>query len=727
MKKKMTAFILTLLFILPSFSKKHLALAEASEDLPADAPYGEHIRLITDVGVVPMQIEVYDEATGRYTSKTVPGSDYIPVGSGDYVQIVCGYPPYSYDIRGGEFYIYFYDHDKNVIRDILDHIDERTGERNRVSVNDLKELNGFQFTDIPDGSYIRIAKANDHACQLLIWDGCKTGYPITGLTTVFNDDFERERLPEDSSACIQVPKTALYLIAKPGYTFMNTVTSNTEINQHISYPESRFPAQFINLRGFGGAGRAKNVRIVKDYDYKTGAYAKIMPNVDLSDAIVAVDENGYQATVPASALINPIYSRIQACMDFTWEAKRDVIDKWGEGGHSGSVGYFHEGITYHGIPYRSSWSVPTSVGWHVSKQTFMNAANDPDSVFYHNKHKKKVGPYYSLVCSSFGALVTGFAYPMTNFSMMHDPRNQIEKTDAPILGSLMTNGTGHCFIPLELSTSPSGFSVLTLAEQIGPITTVRNVYPEISKSWQGIGLHSAFPDRYVYCVTPPSFSDIPYNITDYTIKNGSARPYLGDQSVYTSAMNVLINIKDLTATRLYFQKFDVTCSHGLPLSATPSGKPYYAPIKPGTKQVILRSATGEDGSFTGAALENGAIYGVWASRDDQQTTAPANVEFFEWYDLAKEKVQYTVKDGALVTDDVFWYSISLASSEKDGKSGTFSIPYQSPVPNAEDGSSHSDYTNYAEQAQLSSVNAVKAFFRKGQFGAYNTAREVLDD
>ena len=276
-------------------------------------------------------------------------------------------------------------------------MDEATGERNRVSVVFLRKLNGFRFANIPDGSYIRIAKANEHACQLLIWDGCKTGYPVSALSTCFNDKAEMERLPSDASACIQVPKSALYMIAKPGYTFMNLVTSNTSVSQPIASAEIRFPSQFLYLRGFYGAGRPKNVRIVRDYDYMTGKHAQEMPDTDLSDEVIVIDKSVFQSSAHLDTA-DPVFKNIEACTNFIWTAKADIFDNRGSNGTgSGLVGIYREGTTYHGIPYRSGWSTPIFVGWHVSKQTFMNAANDPDSIFYHNPSKGNPGPYYSLV------------------------------------------------------------------------------------------------------------------------------------------------------------------------------------------------------------------------------------------------------------------------------------------------------------------------------------------
>ncbi len=733
MKNGMTALFFAVLAFLVSFFIQGTACAASAENAPAPGPYGEHIRLITDVTVAPMEIEKTDPVTGQHSISTVQGSYYIPVNSTDYVQIICGYTSDSYRLAGGEFYIYFYDRDLNVRWDILDHTDEATGERNRVSIEYLKALNGFQFTGIPDGSYIRLAPANDHACQLLIWDGCKTGYPICGLPTVHNDEGQVERLPADGSACIQVPAAALYLIAKPGYTFLGMTTSNTELTAPVSYPESRFPAQVVSLRGFGGAGRAKNLRIAAGYDYASGEYSRIMPNTDLSDAIIAVDKTFFSSVVSPETFQNPVFDNITACMDFTWTPTRDVVDNLGLNDSSdGVAGIFREGVTYHGIPYRSGWSTATFVGWHVSKQTFMNAVNDPDSIFYQNPSKANPGPYYSLVCSSFGTLVSGFDYPITNYGMMKNPQLTVTKTDGQIIGGLMTNGVGHCFVPTDLHANEDGSTILTLAEQSGPLTAYRSVFQGIPKSWKGIGLTSTYPSKYIYHVSAGSFSPIPYDISSYTIKNGSARPHRGDQSVYTSAMNVYINIKDPEATRLYYQKFDVDCDHGVLGSAAPVGPRQYVTMDPGTTRVNLRSATTRENTFTGVPLESGAIYGVWASRGTEQELPPENVEFFEWHDLSQERIRYRIEDGTLVTDDVFWYAIAMGINETDyikenHTNGLISIPYQPPVRAEGEAEAHSDYSIYAERARITSDRPVWAFFRKGIFGAYVPGMDLVGD
>ena len=683
-----------------------------------------HVRYYDIADYAPMDIYGIGEGNSPEIIKTIQGSNAIPLHQSDLINIICGAEEKSTDIRNGEFYLYFYDSNGTVIWDYLDETDAVTGEKNRVSVTTLKGLNGFQFSGIPEGTCFRFAKANGHACKVLVWDGDPFGYPLFGLATAFQDNAEKEKLPQNNTASIQIPETALYLIAKPGYTFLNMITSNGEKSEPVSFMEYRFPSQVVNLRGFGGAGRHKNISIVKDYNYATGEYAAIMPAADFYDYVAAIDGMGYSLEELPSSVNQSIYSNIRACMNFKWTAAADVVSNDGETS-------FHQGVTYQGIPYRSAWTTASNVGWHVSKQTFMNAANDPDSIFYHNTSTTKVGPYYSLVCSSFATLVRGFSYPMTNFSMMKDPQIIREALPAPAVGSLMTNGTGHCFIPVALSSAPGESSVMTLAEQVGPLTSIRNVFPGIPKNWKGIGLKTAYPDKYIYSCTPTDYSSPPYNITSFKIKNGSARPHRGDQSVYTSAMDVLINIKNPDATRLYYQKYDVECRNGIPISISEAGIPQYVRIKPGTEQVILRSATTEKNNFSGVTLENGAVYGVWENNSTQQQTAPANVEFFEWYDLSEETVRYTVIDGTLVTDDHFWYAMSSGYNEvnyirEDKLGGNFTIPYQAPGTDTTGKQlEHSDYSNYAECARLKSKNSVYSFFRKGKFGAYVTGKEVI--
>lgn len=668
----------------------------------ADTLIDAHFKIVSDIFSEPMQIVIGENSN---KTKTVLGSKYIPLVRGCFVNILCELVLSEYDTE--EYYIYFYDKEKNIAWNVFDYIDKNTKERNRISAKELRELNGFQFSDILNAEYIRVASVNGHGCKVLIWDGIHTGYPITTLSSVFTNDGNIEQMPADASFSIQIPDTAQYLIAKPGYTFIGMTVINGTTWMNTSNSTLRFPAQVVDLSGID-INSHKNIRIIKNYNYNNHSFSNEMPNGDISDYIVSIDILKYREDTGFSPISQNLADRIEACMNFVWEAKENV-------------GSFKKGITYYGIPYRSSWATSSSVGWHVTKQTFMNAANDPDSIFYHTPSEEKPGPYYSLVCSSFATLVKGMLYPNTVLGLMNDINNTIDEVPFPIAGALMTNGIGHCYIPINSYSSLSEDNVLTVAEQITPITSVRNIFESIPDTWKGIGPKASSISKYVYSVTSLDKGEVPYDIVNCVIKNGSARPFRGDQCVFTSSMDVLINIKNLKANRLYYQKFEVECDHGYIESFEPQGEASYIDIIPGVKQINLRSATKENGQYSGVSLKNGGVYGVWASVNDEQCDAPCNVEFFEWYDLDIEKIYYSVFEHALFTHDLFWYAMTKVyqgdSSKTKPEFGGSVIPcisLQDSIP---------DYTMFSKELKLSSNNSVMAFFRKGRFGAYVTSKE----
>lgn len=661
----------------------------------------EHFRIITDVMSEPM--EIYSD-NSKTLVKTVIGSEYIPISEGDYVNIICGNG--TEDLKEGEYYLYFYDLDKKIVWDIFDFSNNSSGEKNRISAQQLKELNGFQFSGFSSCAFFRIASANGHGCTVLIWDGEHIGYHITSLPIAFDENGLKRELPEDASFSIQLPETAQYLVAKPGYLITGISVSNNTESIPAACSELLFPSQVVDLQNLDRFPKNVTVKIQNLSEMAV----RDMPNGDVSDYIVAIDELDYQTEDSITNSKSEIANRIQMCMDFAWEAKK-------------SVGLFKKDVTYHGIAYRNSWLSAHYVGWHVTKQTFMNAANDPDSIFYQSLSTEK-GPYYSLVCSSFATLVYGMGYPNTVFGLMHDPNNNVEVVDHLVVGALMTEGGSHVIIPSCVFSAQTGEMVYTITEQMSPITSVRNVFPNIPDIWQGIGPKTSYITSFPYAVSCSATEDIPYNITEYKIKNGSARPFRGDQSVYTSDMDVLVNIKDPSATRLYYQEFDAICENGLIKKAIPRGNPAYIIINPGTEKINLRSATDGD-KYSGVPLKNGGIYGVWASIDDEQNTAPENVEFFEWYDLKDEKVQYTVLNNTLITNDVFWYAFTAVYSDSISSLGTQEGWWVIPHLSMKDGTS--DYSHFTESGKLESEESVLAFFKKGRLGAYVTSKASLTE
>lgn len=178
----------------------------------------------------------------------------------------------------------------------------------------------------------------------------------------------------------------------------------------------------------------------------------------------------------------------------------------------------------------------------------------------------------------------------------------------------------------------------------------------------------------------------------------------------------------------------MTCTHGVPSNITAIGDPMHVDIPTGTTQYTLRSAT-TNGIYTGVALEDGAIYGVWASNGDSQPIVPSNVEYFEWYDITTNPIVYQITNGIFITDDVFWYAVVAAKNYKnyyneDSSDPTkykvfaASIPYEAPGKDiAGNNIEHSDYSKYADSFFVTSVMAI---FKKGKFGAY-VVNAVVDE
>ena len=690
---------------------------------------GGHVRLFDGLSVFPM--DVYD--SNKNAIKTVNGSEFIEIRSSDIVTLLVGYNE-NISYANSEFYVYFYDKDKNINWTIFDYTDSVSGEKNRITAGNLLAINGMQFSGITDGYYVRFAMVNECKLRLALWDGKRCGFPVGAYSTVFNASGQKVALPEDGSSCIALPKHGNYIIAKPGYTFLRGYTcESTGSNPISAISTSWFPAQVIRLDGMYGSGRAKNIVIVKDYNYSDGTYSKECLAGDVSDYVTVLDfTDTYSWEKPVCYAHRVVLDKANLLTEkFAWEAKATVTD-------SGGSNTFKPGCIYKGVPYRSTWSYPIYVGWHVTKHTFTNAANDPDSIFYNGSPSNHPGPYYGLVCSSFATLVTGFNYPMTNFGLMKDPNTSWIKVKQPIIGELHTNGYSHCVIPIERYCSAENDDfALKLVEEGSPYSRAKVVFNNVFTTWGGIGSDSNYMDHYNVVCYPNKHAPnylTPYDVEKSTIKTAStAKPYRGDRSVYTSANDVKINIKDATANRLYYQKFNVTCTRGVPGTFTADGNPAYVDFEPGTTQVVLRSKT-TNGTYSGADLENGAVYGVWASLNDAQTVAPSVLEHFEWHDVTQETIEYSVSGGKLVTDSVFWYCIAMAYNyadpyHPDKVSGLVTIPYEAPRKSMDGLNTevHSDYSKYRENFYLRNASDIRAFFKKGKFGAYTlNATEVSD-
>lgn len=661
-----------------------------------------------------------------------PSSDYIKINSRDLLYLIFSDANMGYnDISTARYYIYFFDDYKNIRWDVLDYTDSATGHKNLVTSNYLLSQNGFCFSNLPSG-YVKIAPApsNTNGCIAVVWDGEDFGITPTSenkmvaVTDIEYSDGEDVRdvsageiitMPRDGTSSVFIPPFATIVLAKPGYTFTGFISSYKNNNYKMPNPETKFPSQVIRTSGFSGSGHGANINIIRDYDYSSGTRQNGMIPTNLSGQVAIVCPYTFDKKIMLGDTSHNVQHKINSIMNFEWTAKADIDAE-------GNVKYKKD-CTYRGVPYRSSWVEATSVGWHVTKHTFMNAVNDPDSIFYHTPESaRKKGAYYSLVCSTFGTLVGGFPYPMSNYGMMKDKHTYIHKTMEPQIGEVMTNGWTHCLVPVGLFVAredPSKFDLI-IAESVIYHTHYASVASNVGNVFAGIGYPTSYIEKYFYTVAPETWeAKTPYDIDTYSITNGTARPHKGDRSVYTSLENVIINIKKDNATRLYYQQFDVTMKNGVPSSITAVGSASYANIPSEATSVTLRSSAGD-----GVTLTDGAIYGIWASNESEQETAPSNVEYFEWHDVSKYDGVFTAENGVFKanTSDEFWYAFVNGVNHRnpvrsDKTSGNVSIPYQAPLKSldGETTAEYSDYSNYADTQYATSVVSV---FAKGTFGAY---------
>lgn len=724
---------------------------------------GGHVMEYKTIGK-PM--EIYKNVNGQAEySFSVPASDYIRCN-----------PNYTYNLlinpaeTSAKYYINIYDRNHNIDLTYFNH-PNGDGIINCFSAQELANLNGFQFSNLPDGYYIRYSiSPYDTEYRMYVWDGVRCGLPLNSEMRSFNSGSNATTvliMPSSGESIVTIPGGCKCIIAKPGYTFVDMRyinIANDKISSSSPYSNisangknMRFPSQVCYLN----KDRVYSLIIRKNYNYETGESSKEHAECDMSPymCVIPSDEDpGVFSTETGFGRINHTIKKIKNIEDLKWTCK-------------GNTGNFKEGVTYYGVPYRSDWTRACYYGWHISSRTFINAVNDEDSYFYEYQEKKSSTdstlvnkPYYCLVCSSYGALVSLFPYPCTNYSMMHDPNYQIQYSSDYEIGGLISDGApdgkGHCFVPIaKTQNSGSQLSAVTISEASGYSTRRRNCYRELFDNHNAlVGASGTFyMRRFVYNVKYLKNYTIvtPYDISpDVTPTNGSARPHKGDCSVYTSYSDIIINIKDLNADRIYYQKVSCTFSdgyNGIPKNVSDAGTAKYILLSSidaknktdtnNSRKIVLRSSKNlEDGTCAikdagHSDLESGAIYAVWASNGEStrpnngDTESQNKYELFEWYEVHSDeaRIYYAIENGKLViyskkngiyvkannTDNKveFWYvrtyGVSADDSIRDSDYGMVSIPYEE----------NNDYSKYTAKFTISPSRDL-FFFRKGQLGAY---------
>ena len=524
-----------------------------------------------------------------------------------------------------------------------------------------------------DDVYVRIANSVEGNVHVFGWTGEHFGCEISGMSaSPTNDTYMLEPAITSGYTGITIPGNARFICMK---NHMMRNLWGVKGSQHDKIFDSMYMQSAILPEGYDYfVSRIFTNTIPQAGDGIIDNNAVMF--TDFSDDISVLTT--YSGEKP-SAVAYDVIKRAKQLADISWVCRVNNLQA------ANSTNYFKSSSKFYGIPYMSRWTKACFLGWHISSHTFVNAANDTRSVFY-REHGRQGGPGYGLVCSSFGTLVCGFPYPLTNYCFSRDPKCTEYHVNKPFIGMVDTNNTGHCLVP-ETYGYGSGFDEYTLYEQVSPLTRRTTNYSFIKQASNATRQFN-YLNGYVYSVAHKNSVDgfnNAYDLNDNTIVNGTARPYRGDRCVFTSNDTIKINIKDSTATTCYYQ----TCTYdsssdtftltGSPQSTTVlTDDSYYSVIDKGT-------------------LTDG-FYAVWTNIDSTK-------EYFEYHTAPVCTYSMTTNNFSFVVPgNSFWYA--LFWEEDTPSSETEIIPYIA----------NGDYSEYRKVYNPNGVNGY--IFFKGTLGAY---------
>jgi hypothetical protein len=249
-------------------------------------------------------------------------------------------------------------------------------------------------------------------------------------------------------------------------------------------------------------------------------------------------------------------------------------------------------------------------------------------------------------------MAAGFPYPQTNDGFHADPRVELVRSTTPIIGAVWSNigkeGDKHCVIPERIDYL-NDIEAISVYESVPPVsmrtTRYSNITSAIDRSGNRVANGADYYNKYGAAVyhldAVQDMSNIPYWDADTaTVTGGSARPYRGDKSVYTSEMgSVLINIKD-DATELHIEH--------------ESGQKYVVGII--SNQIDVRAALRDLNNDQNYDLADGIWY-VWTDTNETK-------ESFEYIDVNAKKITGIIRNGKLtLSRNDFWY-MSVTRSHK---------------------------------------------------------------
>lgn len=577
-------------------------------------------------------------------------------------------------------YIYFYNKNDNGEFEVTfepwyyDETDNKT--INYASSGSLEER---MIANIPDGTYMQICKLAG-LVTLYAWDGEPFGMDVCATPSIPIHPSGESWLSKAGGSGITVHGKAKHIIANGAklrivHGFKDGVETqlNTATKSFYTFPE-----------GYD------HFRIRLEMDTEDGQLKTFTG--DVRDMVYIVASTTEER--PISNAVKVIANCRRAC-DLTWTPRKNIVL------HNNTTINFKLGLEYNGLIYSSQWDRARIVGWHVSPHTFLNAVNDETSIMYNetaDNGEGVVAPIYGTVCSAFATMCDGWECPQTNAGFFYDPEIEKYYSHKPQLGQIYTDIKHHCVIPAGI-TQIDNDSIVSAYEAVHPVSTKTARFMSISHQdiweWWNLSGGLDFYNDYGYVIhnprANPDISTVPYaDFAGAAITNGSARPYKGDKSVYTSAeAKVLINIKNEAATVLYLAAENGSVQQ-IPVSGADAidVKPY---LSFGSKENAYEDAY--------------QIYYVYTDADDVK-------ESFEYIEAAP--VTFTIKDDSLsFSSDEFWYAdCTFAGIHYYQKAdGSYETRNGSVLAN-----SAGDYSKWFRNGNR--ITAVSAVFRKGQYGAY---------
>ena len=558
-------------------------------------------------------------------------------------------------------YIYFYDlvDGEYVPRWDIINLSTTTGVKNWVKYAAAKS-NGFMM-EVPDDVYVQMY-CSDGNIELYGWDGEKFGIPVSADSTVPTTAGTKGYLMADGSYGITVPGSATFVMAN-GCTmgtingFVDGVATNIDTN---------------NAKGFIAMPTGYEYFRIRCTSNLNGEASTKAHFGDISEMLsVVVHAESERAAGRAKKVLD---NARNAC-GIRWTPKQAV-----QVNNTGYTATFKPGVEYMGIPYCSNWELAHYIGWHVSPHTFVNAVNDENSIFYKEtvENAGVKAPYYGTVCSAFATMCAGWKYPQINAAMLYDPYLDIHRTAKPPIGDVymfidQATNLNHALLPERIDYVGKDIAISTY-ESIRPVSCRYTRYLSAGENLNEYGYavqhHFSDPDMSV---------NIPYmDLEDVQIVNGSARPYKGNKSVYTSAEgSVKINIKDTNAAQLFLRH------------------------ESGEEQIIVLDGSNQIDVFS--KISKDGIYYIYTNTD-------ATRESFEFRTV--EPIRYKVVNGVLqLNTKDFWYmAIHMRGNPVAGRSLVSVLP-------------EDDYSILCRNGHF--CEDVYAVFKKGTYGAYTVPVEKI--